>query len=247
MSLLVLDGVTKRFARGGRRRRERLALHDASLELRAGELVSVWGQRRSGRTTLLRVAGGVVAPTCGAVRFDGRDLRERSMLGVPGGIGYCQREFSSVIGEAVVEHVAAPLLGGRRTTAEAEAAAYRALRRVGATGCAELEPDELDHGETIRVAIARALVSGPRLLLIDEPAVGLAPTASGAGALYRLLESLAHDDGIAVLTTVDEASGLCGADRALTIDAGELHGQLTPPAPVAAVFELDARRARPSA
>jgi len=246
--LLVLDGVSKRFARGGRRRRERVALHDVSLTLRAGELVAVWGQRRSGRTTLLRVAGGVVAPTDGTVRFDGRDLRERSLLGLPGGIGFCQREFSAVIGDVVIEHVAAPLLVDRRTTADAEAQAYAALKRTGAAACAGLEPDDLDHGETIRVAIARALVTRPRLLLVDEPAVGLPPTRAGEGSVYALLESLAHDDGIAVLTTVDDASGLVGADRALSIDAGEVSGQLTPsPAPAAAVVALGAHRARPSA
>jgi putative ABC transport system ATP-binding protein len=244
--LLAIDAVTQRYARG-RRRRERVALHEASLELRLGELVAVWGQRRSGRTTLLRVAGGVLTPSAGAVRFDGVDLRERSMLGIPGGIGYTQREFSSVVADAVVEHVAAPLLGSRRSTAEAEARAYTALKRVGAAACAELEPDELDHDETIRVAIARALVTEPRLLLVDEPAVGLAPTAERAGAVYALLESLAHDDGIAVLTTVDDTSGLAGADRALSIDEGELHGQLTPPAKPSGVVRLDDRRARPSA
>jgi ABC-type ATPase involved in cell division len=247
-SLLQLDGVSKRFAHGGRRRRERVALHDVSLALRAGELVAVWGQRRSGRTTLLRVAGGVVAPSAGTVRFDGRDLRERSPLGLPGGIGYCQREFSPVIGEVVIEHVAAPLLVERRPTADAEAQAFAALKRAGAAACAELEPDELDHGETIRVAIARAIVSRPRLLLVDEPAVGLPPTRAGEGAVHALLASLAHDDGIAVLTTVDDAAGLAGADRALTLDGGELSGQLTPsPHAGSAVVPLDARRARPSA
>jgi len=244
--LLVVDAVTQRYARG-RRRRERVALHDASLALRAGELVSVWGQRRSGRTTLLRIAGGVLTPSAGAVRFDGVDLRERPMLGVPGGIGYTQREFSPVVADAVVEHVAAPLLGGRCSTAEAEAHAFAALKRVGAAACTELEPDELDHNETIRVAIARALVTRPRLLLVDEPAVGLAPTPEQAGAVYALLESLARDDGIAVLTTVDDASGLAGADRALSIDEGELRGQLSPLDEPSDVVRLDDRRARPSA
>lgn len=245
-TLLVLDAVTKRFDRGGRRGRERVALHDASLELGAGELVAVWGQRRSGRTTLLRIAAGIVAPTDGQVRFDGLDLRTASLLGARGGIAFCHRQFSPAIGDAVIEHVAAPLLGGRRTTAWAEARAFAALKRVGAAGCAELAPEELDHGETIRVAMARALVIEPRLLLVDEPAVGLAPTPEGAGSLYALLESIAHDDGIAVLTTVDDASGLAGADRALTIDAGELRGQLVPAEPSPTVVDLDARRARPS-
>ena len=71
MSLLELEHVNKRF---GRDWRGRVALCDVSLELDAGELVVVWGLRRSGRSTLLRVSAGVEPADAGAVRFDGREL-----------------------------------------------------------------------------------------------------------------------------------------------------------------------------
>lgn len=221
MSLLVLDSVSKRFARGARGR-EQLVLRGVSLEVASGEIVAVWGRRRSGRSTLLRVAGGIEPPSDGVVRFAGGDLRRSPMLGAPGGIGYCTTGFTRMLGERVVEHVAAPLLGHDVPVLQAEMRAHAMLRRVGAASCAPLAPEELDHAEAIRVGIARALVAEPRLLLVDEPAGGI-PPARHRDAILALLRSLA-DEGIAVLVTVDEATELAGADRALTLDDGALRG-----------------------
>ncbi len=239
MSLLVLDSVSKRFARGARGR-EQLVLRGASLEVASGELVAVWGRRRSGRSTLLRVAGGIEPPSDGVVRFAGGDLRRTPMLGLPGGIGYCTARFTRMLGETVVEQVAAPLLGHDISVLQAEARAHEVLRRVGAAGCATFGPEELDHAEAARVGIARALVAEPRLLLVDEPAGGV-PPAHNRDALLALLRSLA-DEGIAVLVTVNEATELAGADRALTLDGGDLRGETaTAMATVLPLRHVDAR------
>ena len=71
MSLLELERVAKRYRDG---QLERVVLREVSLDLDGGELAVVWGLRRSGRSTLLRVAAGIEAPDEGVVRFDGRDL-----------------------------------------------------------------------------------------------------------------------------------------------------------------------------
>lgn len=239
MPLLVLDGVWKRFARGDRGRREQVALRDISLEVASGEFVAVVGRRRSGRTSLLQVAAGLEAPSEGDVHFGGTDLARTSALGLPGGIGYCTSRFADVIGNSVLEHVAAPLLGGHISMLKAQARAHEALRRVGALACAELAPDELDATETIRVTLARALVNAPRLLLVDEPTLGV--RLSERDAVLGLLRSIAHDDNIAVLVTVDNATELAGSDRALSLDGGELRGQTTQP-PAAPVVSLHRHR-----
>jgi len=226
MPLLVLDRVSKRFRRGGRGGFEQVALHDVQLEVEAGELVTVWGRRRSGRTTLLQVAAGIERPSEGVVRFDGVQLVRRPMLGRRGGIAYASAHFSRVIGETVLDQVAAPLLGGGMSTSAAQAPAFDALRRAGAVDCAQLDVDTLDHEELLRVAIARALATDPRLLLVDEPTQELALAGARDGAL-ELLRSLASD-GIAVLMTAAEAGDLAGANRALTIDQGELRGATQP-------------------
>jgi ABC-type hemin transport system ATPase subunit len=94
-------------------------LHSVSLELGPGELVAVWGRRRSGRSTLLRVAAGVEDPTDGIVRFGGVDMTKRPMLGVPQGTGYSTAAFPEAVGRMVFEQVIAPLLGQGAEPADA--------------------------------------------------------------------------------------------------------------------------------
>jgi energy-coupling factor transporter ATP-binding protein EcfA2 len=236
MTLLEFDHVWLRYRRGERGRRERVALREVTLKIASADLVAVLGPRRSGRSTLLDVAAGIMPPTDGRVTFDGDDVARTDVLGAPNGIGYCFRDFDRVVAETVMEHVAAPLLSGDISSARAESLADEMLERVGAGACADCEPDELDHAQTIRVAIARALVSRPRLLLIDEPTVGV--SVAEERSLLQLVASISRDDGIAVLMTIDDASGARGVDRVLTIDNGELRGRLVPDEATAPVRHL---------
>lgn len=225
MALLVLDGVSKRFVQGRHGVRERVALHDVSLELEVGELVAVLGPRRCGRTTLLQVAAGIEQPSAGSVRFDGADLTRASMLGIQGGIGYCTARFTDVLGDSVLEQIAAPLLAGSATVLSAQARAHEVLRRVDAAHCAELDPRALSPEEAVRVAIARAIAVEPRLLLVDEPVLGVQLTERDA--ILALLRSIATA-GAAVLMSVDSATELAGADRIVSLHAGELRGERAP-------------------
>jgi ABC-type multidrug transport system ATPase subunit len=235
VSLLALEHVTKRYTSG---QRETLALRDASLELRAGECVAVHGLRRSGRTTLLRVAAGLMAPDAGVVRFEGQDLAERSRPALGVEIGYCSPLFDPAHGGTVVDHVAVGLLarGSGRTRARAQA--EEALERAGASGCAHLDPRDLRSDELARAGIARALAPAPRVLLLDEPASGVEPAERDR--LVALLGTLARA-GMAVLMTAAEP--LAGPDRVLALDDGRLRadGPLDPEGVVA----LRPRRAEP--
>jgi ABC-type multidrug transport system ATPase subunit len=221
-NLLSIEHVTKRYRRG---RLERVAVRDVSLDLEPGELAVVWGARFSGRSTLLRVAAGIEAPDEGTVSFEGRDLgRARNKL-LGRRIGYCQTGFSAGSRGLVVEHVAAGLLAQRTSPKQAWRRGQEMLFRVGAESCARLECHELDGAELVRVAIACALITAPGLLVIDEPTSGV--DLLQRDPLLALLRSLA-DDGTAVLMSTGDAQGLSGADRALTIDNGELQGEPEP-------------------
>jgi ABC-type multidrug transport system ATPase subunit len=237
MSLLALAHATKRFVRGTR---EVLALDDVSLELEAGECVAVYGMRDSGRTTLLRVAAGLLPLDAGTARFEGRELcgRRPRALGVE--IGYCNPGFDPAHGARVVDHVAVALLARGTGRMRARKRAHAALERVGAGALAQLRPRELEPDELVRAGIARALVSEPRLLLLDEPTSGV--DVLKRDAILELLRSLAHA-GTGVLMTVGEP--LAGADRVLALDGGRLNGQAT--AERAPVVPLRPRRAEPVA
>lgn len=221
MTLLELEHVSKRYGRGAG---ERVALRDVSLELEAGELVAVWGSRRSGRSTLLRVASGVESPDEGLVRFAGGDLAGPRADALGGGIGYCRKAFRPAEGQVILAQIMVNPLARGASPSAARSRAREALERAGVGRCAALGADELDSTEAVRVALARSLALQPRLLVIDEPTKGV--DLLDRDGILLLLRSLA-DEGIAVLMSTSETTCLSGADRALSLSAGELHGRPT--------------------
>lgn len=230
MSLLALEGVRKCYAGPAR---EQLVLAETTLAIHAGELVVVWGLKGSGRSTLLRIAAGIEAPDSGTVRFEGRDLSEHGEDLLGAGVGYCERTFRCAEGQGVLDHVTVGLLARGVSARQARTRAQRALERAGAQRYATRRLVTLDAGEGVRVAIARALAVDPLLLVIDEPTRGV--DLLERDGILALLRSLA-DEGIAVLASTAESTGLAGADRALALSEGELRG--APPAELATVVPL---------
>jgi len=229
MSVLELDRVCKRYRDG---QLEQVVLRDVSLQLEAGELAIVWGLRGCGRSTLLRLAAGIEAPDDGAVRFEGRDLADHGEEILGAGVGYCQK-LPKAGSQPALEVVMVPLLASGLAPAKARSLAGEALERAGAADCATLRTSALSTTETVRVALARVLAHRPRLVVLDDPIEGV--ELLERDAILSLLRSLAAD-GAAVLASTADATGLSGADRALTLGDGELRG--TPPAGLAPVLEL---------
>src|ERR1035438_2507384 len=100
--LLELENVSKRYGRGSR---ECVALEDVSLQLDAGELVAVWARRRSGRSTLLRIAAGLDKPDEGIVRFEGHGLADKASESLRGSIRFCRKTFRPEAGQIVLEQL----------------------------------------------------------------------------------------------------------------------------------------------
>lgn len=221
MSLLSIDDVGKRYRRG---RREYVALKGVSMSIEHGEMVGVLGTRKSGRSTLLRIAAGLERPDHGTVRFEGVDLSSAGNI-TGRRLAFCRRSFSELEGDRVLDHVAAGLLAQHVSLPAARRAAERALARAGAADCARMKPYELDGGETMRVAIARALITSPTMLVIDEPTATVGLLQSDP--VLRLLRSIA-DDGVAVLMSTADAICLSDVDRAMSLDEGELRGEAQP-------------------
>ncbi len=98
MALLELEHVGKRYKRGSR-----VALDDVSMEIHASEMVVVWGERQSGRSTLLRIAAGIETPDTGTVRFEGDEITTRDRKKLGQGVGYCRREFRRRRGPTVLD------------------------------------------------------------------------------------------------------------------------------------------------
>ena len=239
MTLLALEHVSKSYRRG---RRELRALRDVSLEVGAGEIVGVWGRRFSGRTTLLRIAAGLEAPDSGRVLLDDVDVADHPegccAAGSPTATRASRRRTRSSSSST------SPCRCSR--SARASTAPARARRRCstasGRAPAREMRPHELAQGELVRVVLARALLQQPQLLLIDEPTSGV--DLLERDDLLTTLRVIAKDEHVAVLLTASEPPGLAGADRALPLSDGALHGDAVPHA--AEVVPFKRPRAEPS-
>lgn len=225
MALLSFEGVGKRYRRG---RSEVVVLDEVWWTVDPGDWIGVWGERRTGKSTLLELAAGIELADSGVVRLDGNDLAGQSrlararLLRTDVGLACAPTHdlWEATRRKRVVEHVALPLQASGWVGTEAAAAARRMLARVGAAHCAELRTYELSLGERTRVGLARALIREPRLLLVDEPAA--TPSPGEQDEIHELLFSLARETGLTMIVASEEPAMLRGATRIVSLDNGQL-------------------------
>ena len=157
MRLVGVRDVSKDFANGVR------ALEGASLDIEAGEFLSVLGPSGCGKSTLLRLIAGLAQPTAGTLAWPS---------GKPD-LGFVFQEPTLMPWTTALANVALPLKLAGVARSEREARAAEALGHVGLAGFEQSYPRELSGGMKMRVSIARALVTEPKLLLMDEPFAAL--------------------------------------------------------------------------
>ena len=221
--LISFKNVSKRYPDGGR---EILVLDHVSLTIEAGSSVGVYGTRRSGKSTLLRMAAGIVLPDSGTVCFDGEDMasmgaKRRGRL-LRDAIAFMSAEdWRAHPGETVVDHVATSLGSEGLTMREARRRAVQILDQVGigATGAHETAAS-LSLTDRTRVMLARALAREPRLLVLDEPA--LMPNLGDRDRFYAQLRAAARERGMALLVASEEMAALQGVGVLVSIADGEL-------------------------
>jgi branched-chain amino acid transport system ATP-binding protein len=193
-------------------------LHEISFQVPAGKIVAVLGANGAGKTTLLRTLSGLVPATAGRILFDGVDLRkERVERMVRRGIAHVP-EGRGVITELTVDENLR--LGGlwrkpRPSLDEIYDLFPPLAQRRDRPG------NELSGGERQMLAIGRALAAGPRLLLLDEPSLGLAPRVTAQ--IMSLLRDLRDRTGLAVLLVEQNVrSAMSVADEALVLALGRV-------------------------
>jgi ABC-type lipoprotein export system ATPase subunit len=220
--LLVFEDVSKCYPDGGR---EIVVLDRVSFEIHAGVFVGIFGTRRSGKSTLLRLAAGIEPPTGGTVRLQGRDLAcmsavERERLLRRGAAFMSPQDWSPNPSESVLDHVALSLGSIGPAMAEARHHARRVLTRVGMADCADEAARSLSLVDRTRVTLARALIREPSVLLVDEPAV--IPSLSERDAFCDLLRSVASERRMTLVLASEEMAPLHGAGVLMSIGDGEL-------------------------
>jgi branched-chain amino acid transport system ATP-binding protein len=196
-------------------------LWDCSLEVRKGEIVALFGGNGAGKTTILRVISGLLRPKAGQVSFDGRDISTLQAHELPGlGIAHVpegRHVFAQMTVKENLEMGAYPkhLRGNREERMTAVFDLFPALREKRST-----QAGVLSGGQQQMLAIGRGLMAQPKLLLLDEPSLGLAPAV-----VATLFETIARIRSLGVTVLLVEQNlwkSLEVADRYYLIAAGKL-------------------------
>lgn len=198
----------------------------ASLEVEDASQVGVYGKRRSGKSTLLRLAAGVERPDSGSVSFEGIELTTVSALELArvlrSRLAYIAlADWRPNPGESVAQYLALSLGGLGLTVRQAERSALRELDAVGVSAADAHSPaGGLSMVDRTRVMFARALAHKPSLIAIDDPV--LTPSVSERDTLYALLRGLSRERRIALLVASEDFAALQGFDVFVSISAREL-------------------------
>lgn len=202
---------------------------DVALEVAAGECLAVAGPSGAGKTSVLRVAAGLLRPEHGRVEAGGETwLDTQRGIDVPPErrrCGYLFQEYALFPHLTAWQNVAYPLKGVPRRERRERAVAL--LERFGVGELAESRPRTLSGGERQRVALARALARHPGVLLLDEPLAAL-DARTRASAARELGAVLREVDVPALLVTHDFAEAAQLGDRVGVIDAGRVVQEGTP-------------------
>jgi branched-chain amino acid transport system ATP-binding protein len=197
-------------------------LHDVDLSVPAGTIAAVLGANGAGKTTLLRTLSGLVRPTSGAIRFEGHDL-----ISVPveklvhKGISHVP-EGRGVVTELTVDENLR--LGGlwrkdRVDTAKALGEMYEFFEPLARRR--DYPGHQLSGGERQMLAVGRALMARPKLMLLDEPSLGLAPKV--VSQIMTLLKHLRDTTGLTVLLVEQNVrSALSIADQGVVMSLGRV-------------------------
>ncbi|HEX5091385.1 MAG TPA: ABC transporter ATP-binding protein [Burkholderiales bacterium] len=173
--MLALDKVVRRVG-------SQTHIHETSLALQAGAFNTLLGTTLAGKTTLMQLMAGLIAPSSGRLRADGRDL-----TGVPvqkRNVAMVFQQFINYPNFSVFENIASPLRVARLADAEVRRRVLHISELLQLTPFLERRPAELSGGQQQRTALARALVKDAALVLLDEPLANLD---------YKLRESLREE------------------------------------------------------
>jgi putative ABC transport system ATP-binding protein len=200
------------------------ALRGVTVDIGRGEFLAIMGASGSGKSTLMNIVGCLDRPTSGAYRLNDTDVgslgsdelaevRNRE-------IGFVFQNFNLIPRTSALENVQLPLFYRGLSLREQRARAAEALARVGLDGRGQHYPSQLSGGQQQRVAIARALVSGPSILLADEPTGNLDTESSRE--IMTVLEGLNREEGITVIVVTHETDIAAYTSREIIIKDGQI-------------------------
>lgn len=198
-------------------------LHDVSLWVGEGEIVALVGANAAGKTTLLRALSGIVRPSSGSARLEGRELVGLSAASIARvGVAHVPEGRQLFPEMRVRENLELGAMATERAWArrdETQREVIDLFPRVGER--LDQHAGTMSGGEQQQVAIARALMALPRLLLVDEPSAGLAPIL--VQAVFRALREINQRQGVTILLVEQNVPlSLRLASRGYVVELGRL-------------------------
>jgi putative ABC transport system ATP-binding protein len=221
MSLVQLRNVTKRYRQG----EETITpLSDVSLDILAGQFVSLMGASGTGKSTLLNLIAGIDRPDSGHITIDGADItrlsRRRLAAWRAVNIGYIFQTHNLIPVLTAYENIELPLLLLPMPRADRHRRVEVALNAVGLSDRAAHYPRQLSGGQEQRVGIARAIVTHPKVVVADEPTGDLDPDTSEQ--ILNLLVQLNRQLDVTLLMVTHDPGAAAIAERQLHLDRGKL-------------------------
>ena len=235
--LIHLGNVEKDYVSGAGLVR---ALRDVNLDIRQGEFIAIVGTSGSGKSTLMNLLGCLDRPTRGKYELSGFDVGARSSdaraILRNRLIGFIFQGFNLLPRTTALENVELPLVYRGISSRERRKQALAALASVNLADRVHHTPNQLSGGQQQRVAIARALVTGPPMLLADEP-TGNLDTRTSLEVL-ALLQTLNRERGITIVLVTHEHDIAACASRVVTFRDGRIVSDVRQDAPMNAHAEL---------
>jgi branched-chain amino acid transport system ATP-binding protein len=211
MSLLELHGVEARYGPVE-------ALHGVSLQVSDGEVVAVLGANGAGKTTTLRAISGTVRRS-GEVVFAGKKLSRRPDATARAGIAHVPEGRGTFSELSVWENLRLGAYARRANLKQEAQRVYKFFPRLEERR--DQQAGTLSGGEQQMLALGRAMMARPKLLLLDEPSLGLAPIV--VGQIFAVLERMKTEDGMSVLVVEQNANlALAHAARAYVLEVGNV-------------------------
>ena len=211
--MLEVDHVTTRYG-------AITALAEASIEVSAGQVVALVGPNGAGKTTLLNTVAGLLRPASGTIRFEGADVTKAEPASlVRRGLALVPERRRIFKDLTVAENLQLAGITATPASRRARLAETAALFPVLRTKW-EVSAGFLSGGEAQQLAVARALMSDPKLLLLDEPTLGLAPTL--VDVVFDLLKALAMQGRTLLVVEQNAKRALELADRGYVLRTGRI-------------------------
>ncbi len=220
---IVAVGLTKWFGEGATKM---TAVNGVELVAHFGEILFIVGPSGSGKTTLLSMVSGILRPNAGTVTVSGADIwtltNDQLAEFRLNTIGFVFQDYHLFPRLTSAENVAIPLILKQRDWDESITEAKKYLEIVGLKDRGEILPVKLSGGEQQRVAIARAIVSGPQILIFDEPTASL-DGDTGKMILSFVKEKVLNENRCIVIVTHDARINEY-ADRIIHMEDGRITG-----------------------